>query len=89
MQFAKVYTLMPDPVNQSVVSILIKELQTYNLSFQACQIRGNLLELSLLLSHFPGAAKTYYKTLSQGESLERCSKADTCKKARRQKGKLL
>ena len=69
--------------------MLIKAVQTINPSFQACQIRGNLLELSLLLSHFAGAAKTYYKTLSQGESLERRSKADTRKKARRQKGRLM
>ena len=69
--------------------MLIKAVQTINPSFQACQIRGNLLELSLLLSHFAGAAKTYYITLSQGESLKRCGKADTSKKARRRKGRLM
>ena len=69
--------------------MLIREVQSTNPSFQACQIRGGLLELSLLLLHFADAAKTYYKTLSQEESLERCGKANTCKKARRQKGRLL
>ena len=67
----------------------IREVQSTNPSFQACQIRGNLLELNLLLLHFAGAAKTYYKSLSQEESLERHGKADTHKKARRQKARLL
>ena len=36
-----------------------------------------------------GAAKTYYKSLSQEESLERRGKANSRKKVRRQKERLL
>jgi len=44
------------------------------------------LDYSVLPS---GAAKTYYKSLSQGESLERHGKADARKKTRRHRERLL
>ena len=76
---------------------LIKEVQAANQSFQGCHIRGkhDVERYTLILVSIPlqltdiyvniciGAAYTYYKTLTQEDSLERRGMSTDRKKKRR------
>jgi len=68
-------TTFNDQRNRDVVSKLVKEVQLSNQSFQASQIRA--------------ATYTYYRTLTQEDSLKRRGKYEERKRIRRRRERLL
>lgn len=68
---------------------LIKEVQSLNSSFQACDIRGKhslqCLCMYVMYNVTAEASYTYYKTLTQEESLVRRGKAAERSRIRRRR----